>query len=217
MSKENSQSSVRSTSGKARLLAGAAPAAGITFGLFLAMNAATAVEATAVEVEAITNLPPIVPKIDDTVPENLGYQGPTEISGIEPPPFEAPLSVEKTDITFKVDTKVGQRPEKPLEVEYVDIDLGTFKQNREIRAIRAPQPVYPSRMLDGGVQGECLVKFDVNLLGEAFNVRPDCTHKGFEAAAKRSVSKALFEAKLVDGNPVIQQDATYPIKFTITE
>lgn len=82
-----------------------------------------------------------------------------------------------------------------------------------LQPIKRPVPVYPSRMLERGIEGNCEVYFNVNPNGKPIDVVAFCTHDGFVEEAARAVSNTVFAPLVIDGKPRSQYNAVYPIGF----
>ncbi|HAE94227.1 MAG TPA: hypothetical protein DCG65_06680 [Hyphomonas atlantica] len=66
-------------------------------------------------------------------------------------------------------------------------------------------------------RGECLVRFSLTARGVPFNVVADCSHRGFESEARRSVEKAEFLPGILKGQPAESHGFSYPLQFRLSE
>lgn len=104
-----------------------------------------------------------------------------------------------------------------------DFELDTLVTRVPIDLRPQPQPLepllvsYPERPLRQGIEGECLVRFDIGVTGLPSNVVADCTSPGFEREAHRAVSRTRFAPKIVDGRAVEQPGVAYPIVFRLSD
>ena len=72
--------------------------------------------------------------------------------------------------------------------------------------LKRASPAYPRRAQSRGIEGSCIVAFDVNAQGKVVNVAaiPDqCNPRGvFNTASEEAMSKFVYRPRYVDGKPV---------------
>ncbi|MEM6900692.1 MAG: TonB family protein [Pseudomonadota bacterium] len=142
---------------------------------------------------------------------------PTKIeTAVKPPPLP-PFDASKVDTTVPASTYTGSTPHTP------EFDLASIIVPTQIRPDREPIPLeppvvsYPSRELAQGIEGECLVYFNIDVSGLTSNIQPDCPSAGFTREARRAISRTRFAPRIVDGEAVRQIGVVYPISFRILD
>lgn len=196
-----------------RLFLSALPAIGLTFGLFLFMQTAVHVDEIKLkdqEYRPILSvvLPPIDPPvIRDDVPEVL------VIENVAPPKLRAQNPLETGPIEFGVLELPA--PDPVLVVgslnEFMPKQMA-FERETAV-PVRRPVPDYPPAALRKGLEGSCEVNFSIDAAGRPFNVDAICTDRVFESSSERAVRKALFAAKVSNGQPVGSDNLVYPIEY----
>ena len=205
------------SSGWRRSLAALAPAAMITAGLFYIMDGLISVEDVTLDPSPQRILESIVYSHHDPHtaifvrprPEMIDVQTPP------PPPQRSPID---TDVGLPPITHVGGVPSRtPIaNVSTLMTDASPII-DRVATPVRQPLPVYPSAMASRGQEGECLVRFSLTARGVPFNVVADCSHRGFESEARRSVEKAEFLPGILKGQPAESHGFSYPLQFRLSE
>lgn len=77
---------------------------------------------------------------------------------------------------------------------------GTLGVDGPLVTLVRPQPVYPARPLQQGLEGWVLVEFDVQPDGTVANVRiVDSSDRAFERAALKAAQRFRFKPRVVDG------------------
>lgn len=191
------------------------PAAVATFGLFLAMDAATQVnDFVPPKVDERELVKIALPEINDPVIRD-GRKKPKPILPDAPPPppkFKAP----------KADTDVPIMPASWSSPNVIDtIQMNDFVPPPAAISERTAQPIappivtYPQRAADRGIEGVCDVTFDVSLKGQPFNVKPICSHSVFEREAKRAIQNVSFLPRIRRGQPVERRNVVYPLEFEL--
>lgn len=197
-----------------RLAATAAPAAGITLGLFMIMQNLIVVDANEAPAFHTYKLEPyIVPLETPILP--VKRRAPIRREIIAPPPLPEPMlkSVGATHLTVAAYT--GAAP-----AEYGQVDLESLKPTRistlpfrSARAISPPIPVYPAAAITRGLSGSCEVSLNITPKGAPFDVRASCSDRIFERAAEKAVKKVKFVPKIHNGRPVTVTGVVYPLEF----
>lgn len=210
-------SAATSSSTSGRLLSGSLPAAAMTFGLFTFMYVAIGGYDVPEETEALPELTQITPQI--TKDRIVGPRSPKPklIEASSPPPQLDPYQVSKVDMFIPTDRKIGGPPERIDPAKLMHADMIYTGRDTTAQPITRPNVVYPDSMVRRGIEGSCEVRFDLSALGEPFNIRPDCTHAGFERSAKKAVASSRFSPKLVQGTPVERRNVVYPIEYNLDQ
>lgn len=206
----------RGLGGRARFLAAALPATGITLGLFALMNAMVTVKEIDLTARTARTLVAITPQLVERVAISNSYNLPDRLESAPKPPPPPKASATRAQIDLPQPKISGAAPEK--------LDLGRLQtiavapvviNERDVRPIRPPVLVFPPQMLKRGIEGVCEVRFDVNPRGRPYNIMADCSHAGFKRAAEQAVSKTEFAPKIVRGKPAMRHNVVYPLEFNI--
>ena len=190
-------------------------AAPLVYGLFLAANALITVREVTLVVSPQRVLERVTPEIAEPgKPRTKHKPVPLEAAQKPPPPPRPVVSSEGLVPTGPV--WGGEAPER--------FDVGSIKfgvisaspiDGRELVAVRPPVPVIPAAAISRGISGSCNVTFDVDTAGRPQNVAAQCTDNVFRAEAERAVRRAEFLPAIRNGQPVIQENAIYPIEFIV--
>ncbi len=77
-------------------------------------------------------------------------------------------------------------------------------------------PVYPSRALSRGLEGNCILEFTVTRTGTVQDVMTvECTSSLFERAATQAALKFKYKPRVIDGEPVDVRGVQHLITFLI--
>ena len=77
-------------------------------------------------------------------------------------------------------------------------------------------PVYPSRALSRGLEGNCILEFTVTRTGTVEDVMTvECTSSLFERAATQAALKFKYKPRVIDGEPVDVRGVQHLITFLI--
>lgn len=200
----------------ARLLSVAFPAAGVTTGLFFAMQNLIKTDdfdapaLTVYDIEAYaeqkTEPPesPPPPRVINTDPISPPPRPPKLVASIETP--DVPLGLYEGVV--------------PADYGAANLDdirpkgIGAII-DRSILPISPPLPTYPASAERQGLEGVCDVYLKVSPKGAPFDVDAQCSHPVFEKAAKRSVEKVKFAPQIRNGLPVTVTGVVYPLEFRL--
>ena len=191
------------------------PAAGMTTGLFVAMAALIAVDFTPAEAEVSRVIDRIIPEvIEETEVQPRPELEPIRTVSQPPPPPE--FSVQKADIDLPAPSILGAAPTEIFVKQVQSINVRPVAiSDREARPINRPVPIYPARASARGLEGECLVRFDVDVRGRPYNVDAECTDSVFKREAERAVADVKFASKLVAGEARERSNVVYPLSFRL--
>ncbi|MEO9968841.1 MAG: TonB family protein [Hyphomonadaceae bacterium] len=191
------------------------PAAGMTVGLFLAMAALIAVDFMPAEAEVSRVIDRIVPElIEETEVQARPKLEPIRAAVQPPPPPK--FSVQKTDIDLPTPSILGTAPTEILVNQVQSLDVRPVAiSDRDAQPINRPVPIYPARAVARGIEGECQVRFNVDVRGRPYNVDADCTDSLFKSEAERAVADVKFASKLVAGEARERSNVVYPLSFKL--
>ena len=202
----------------ARLGAVAAPAAGITAGLFFAMLNLIAEDEFHAPDLIMYDLPPFV---EQETPEKPipPARKPKRPDTILPPPSPPKLVNSVTAPAVAIDLYTGAAPANYGEAILKEMMPITTRMvvDRYLQPISPPIPHYPSAAVRQELEGECDVELNVSPKGEPFNIVAKCSHPAFERAAKRSIEKVRFAPQIRQGLPVTVTGVVYPLEFRLKQ
>lgn len=93
----------------------------------------------------------------------------------------------------------------------------TVASNGELEIESGVAFTYPAAALSPPIEGICEIKLNVSRRGEPSNVAAACSDMLFVAEAERAVSNAKFKPMRVNGTVARGINATYPMKFCLSD
>jgi len=193
-----------------RFAAALTTAAAVTIALFFLMRALIWTEtpppAQAVDAPAIT----IAEYVAEQDPIRLVVPQPPET--ISPPPPIEPVSIDPSPRPG-VSPNAGQRPTIRAEPDTGSLRPAFMPPPLQIRVA----PVYPQRELARGVEGRCVVQYDILANGRTANARTlACDSAGFARAALDAVADWRHApAAGRDPQSVVQRGVQIRLDFTL--
>jgi protein TonB len=201
-----------------RLIVGVPAAIAVTLALFFMMNFFISVKEVSLEEKERITLSKITPQIETADIRANSRSQPKKIDSANKPPPPPKLSAAKSDVNLPTPTIQGAAP---TEVKFERLEKLAFDpvavSDRDAQPIRPPVPSFPQRALERGIEGECEVKFDVDVRGKPYNVVATCTDSIFVSEAKRAVEKVEFAPKIERGKPAERRNVVYPLVFQIAQ
>lgn len=201
-----------------RLISVALPAAGITTGLFFAMQNLIAGEAFSPPDLVVYELPPYVAQTPPPkpIPPVRKPQRPEIIS----PPANPPKlvnSINAPDVPIAIYGGAAPADYGEAILEGMRPEGRGMVIDRTLQPISPPVPTYPRDAARQGLQSECDVHLKVSPRGEPFDVYAECSHPAFEKEAKRSIEKVRFAPQIRQGLPVTVTGVVYPLEFRLKQ
>lgn len=189
-------------------------AAGATVALFMGMRAL-------IDIGDVT-LPEDVPDIDIVMidqPEPYDPDGRInrfeDIADVPPPPPPELIEVDRT----APESEVQQVSYTLPEIERPRIREGSgglVSPDRTPAPVVRVDPVYPARMAERGIDGQCTAIFDITPQGTTTNIRIlSCSNVGFERATRQAVSRWRYQPQVRDGEPVMFRGATTQLVYRL--
>lgn len=190
-----------------RILIGVPVAAVVTFGLFMFMRGM--ILAGDVELDERTAPPQLdivsSKRDSDAVTRGAEPEQPDEVVTPPPPPE---IEVQKAEAPQEsLGAALGRLPEiNPDDVGGDDFEL--VIADRDEQPLVRINPDYPPNMASRGVEGKCLMTFDIEPDGSTSNVRAECTSEsgrsapGFRRSAERAVARWKYAPRVRDGQAV---------------
>ena len=170
-------------------------AAGVTFGLFLLMSQLIWVESAPFEPRR--ERPSLVIDVVIDPVEPTAAPTPDEIVELDPPP---PIDRLPTGAT-EPGAGPGPAPYEAPDLGTPDVEwAGPVNLGVYASPVLRREPVYPQRMVERGISGHCVLRFDVGPNGETANVRiVSCSHTGFESASVNAVRQWRYRPATTEG------------------
>ena len=201
----------------ARLVKCSVPAAIITTGLFLGMQAlvqAEGFEAPDIEPRVLASF-----TVDfDEPPEPFRDLRVIRLpDAVTPPPAPAPMKPGDA-LDFDPIHLTGRAPGAAEigRMEPISFPSSALR-DRDARPIRQPILTYPIKAAERGIEGTCEVRMDVTPQGRPYNVVATCTNGLFVSEAERAVSRVEFLPKLSNGEAMARKNVIYPLEFKLAQ
>lgn len=195
-----------------RLLIGAPLAALIAAILFLAMRVLIATG----ELEIADARDPVRVDISPDVPE----PAPVERTLPEPvaAPAPPPVPVTQHHASLPTENTIAVTGAIP-DFETPDIRTQTvalFVPDREVQPLVRIDAAYPARALESGLEGECLMRFDVGADGTPINVEAvSCSNGVFRTPSVRAVERWRYAPKIINGAAVTRPGVQTNIEYAL--
>ena len=143
---------------------------------------------------------------------------PRRLQTADKPPPPPKLSARKSDIDLPTPDIQGAAPTEIRVDRVQSLDINPVAiSDRDAQPIRPPVVTYPNRALERGTEGDCQVRFDVDVRGRPYNVQADCTNSVFKREAERAVSRVEFAPKIVSGEARERRNVVYPLVFNLDD
>ena len=149
------------------------------------------------------------PHVRDIKPDRL------ELADRPPPPPKLTRSPSAIDLPAP---QVGGAVPQTLDIGRLDrmVPTPVAINDRNAQPIRPPVPSYPGRAVSRGLEGDCEVRFDVDMRGKPYNIEAVCSDQVFRREAERAVSRVQFAPKIQRGRAVERRNVVYPLEFRLT-
>lgn len=202
-------------SGAIRLVVGVPVAAVITALLFMLMRGLIFTDA--------------VPNIEDAESLNIEIVSQREDSAItrrDRRP-EQPREVRTPPPPPRIEAARARQPQEGLasvlgalpDINPERVDRGSFQvviTDRDEQPLVRLEPQYPRRAAERGLEGDCVVTFDVNPDGTTANIRASCSSDLFRSAATRAVERWRYQPRISEGQAVIRRNLQVEFPFRLT-
>lgn len=201
-----------------RIFIGVPVAAGVVFGLFSLMNNLIVVEEVTLEEKEQRVLDVITPQENDQNVTKLIRGEILRIESTDKPPPPPEFKVSKASIDLPALSINGSAPAEVVIQTVGALTIAPVAiSDRDATPIRPPVLNYPARALQGNIEGDCDVSFNVDVRGRPYDVDADCTSSLFEREALRAVRRVEFAPKIVRGQPAERRNVVYPITFRLPD
>ena len=135
----------------------------------------------------------------------------------KPPEPEVPPELPTPNNADTFDNSMSVSLSAPLLGANLNIGgVGFGVSDGEYLPIVKVAPVYPSRALNMGIEGYCLLEYTVTRAGSVTDVMTvECTSGLFERAATQAALKFKYKPRVIDGEPVDVRGVQHLITFLI--
>lgn len=201
-----------------RLISVALPAAGITAGLFFAMQNLIAGEDFSPPELIVYEVTPYVEQTPPPKPLPPPPKPPRpEI--ISPPanPPKLVNSIDAPDVPIAIYGGAAPADYGEAILEDMRPEGRGMVIDRTLQPISPPVPTYPRDAARQGLEGVCNVHLKVSPRGDPFDVYAECSHQSFEKEAKRAIEKVRFAPQIRQGLPVTVTGVVYPLEFQLKQ
>lgn len=199
-----------------RIMSTIAPAAAITFALFIAMGGLINTDFAPVEKSESRTIEPFTAQEQSDEIRTESRIKPKRLKVADQPPPLPKYSSNKTDVNLPTPNLEVTVPTK---ISFTKVEFPTPRRSiwddSDAKPIRPPVVVYPTRAASQGIEGSCQVKFNVDVAGRPYGVEADCTHSVFRNEATRAVKKVEFVPALENGQPRERRNVVYPLQFKL--
>ncbi len=199
-----------------RLLIGLPLAAIVTVALFLVMRGLIFSDAEPPDrnIEAV-NIEITSQRTDSDISIRSNRpQQPEEVRTPPPPPRIEAARAERP--AEGLASTLGRLPEiQPEEVNQSDFEV--VVSDRDEQPLVRLEPQYPRRAAERGLEGSCVVTFDVNPDGTTANISATCSSSMFERASIRAVERWRYQPRVQEGQAVVRRGLQVEFPFRLTE
>lgn len=200
-----------------RLLVGVPIAAVITFLLFMLMQRLILTD----EVELEPARDELAISISEEVEDLSVRQREVtmdDVNEVEPPPPPPQIERQVAEAPAEdMNTIAGEIPE----FDAPDLGSGDVSfdvSDRDAQPMVRIPPQYPPRAAERGVEGNCLMQFDVTPDGTPTNiVALDCTSSLFERSSIRAVERWRYEPRIENGNAVWRRGVQTSLDYQLAD
>ena len=201
----------------ARLLSTFAPAAGITFGLFVIMGSLIAAEFSPEETVETRTITSIIPEEFDDDIRIKKHVKPQKIALSDQPPPPPKYAPNKENIDLPSPQILGGAPTELVFKTVQSLDVRPVAiSDRDASPLRRPVVAYPTRAQERGIEGNCTVTFNVDVRGQPYDLKADCSDSIFRSSALKAVGNVEFSPKIVKGRAQERRNVVYPIEYNLS-
>ena len=201
-----------------RIVVGLPAAAIVVYALFIGMGLLIAQDFVPADADETRVIERITPEAANEEVRSRARSKPRRLQTADKPPPPPKLSARKSDIDLPTPDIQGAAPTEIRVDRVQSLDINPVAiSDRDAQPIRPPVPTYPNRALERGTEGDCQVRFDVDVRGRPYNVEADCTNSVFKREAERAVSRVEFAPKIVGGEARERRNVVYPLVFSLDD
>ncbi|QNL19171.1 energy transducer TonB [Hyphobacterium sp. CCMP332] len=135
---------------------------------------------------------------------------------VDPPPPPPAVDIQTSQLpTEDFIVIAGTMPS--LEVDGIDPGSTNFNiSDRDVQPLVRIPPAYPVREADRGVEGDCLLQFDVTTQGSPVNIQVlECDSSGFARESVRAVERWRYNPRVRNGVPEMYRGVQTRLEFNL--
>ena len=188
-------------------------AATVSVGLFMMMRGL--IDIGPVELVEAVEPPSIEIRFDIEEPDPERSVTPDDIADVEPPP--PPARVEVDTIAPSAEPQIAGYVLPSVETGGIEISTGVLASPDQTPSpIVRVEPIYPVRAASRGLEGQCMIIFDITPQGTTANVRiMSCTNTAFERTSINAISRWRYNPQVQNGAPVVFRGATTQLVYRL--
>jgi|GEM_PF-459825 len=195
---------------------------GVVTGLFLLMKTLITKDFGEIDSRQAKPIPTII-QAREEITKEFRQEEIEEIDEVEPPPPDIEIEIEDTDVNISsLSNRVGAT------MKFEGPSFNPNQVDGDLFPVTIPQPQYPSRAAERGIEGYVVLSFDVLKDGSTANhkvienarLMSDGSFKigaakVFERAALKAAERLKYKPKVIDGKPVVVADYYYKFTFQL--
>lgn len=135
---------------------------------------------------------------------------------VDPPPPPPAVDIQTSQLPgTDLAIPIGNIP--PIEVDGIgDGDVNFNRADTNAQPIVRIPPVYPVREAERGVEGDCLLQFDVTTQGSPVNIQVlECASSGFARESVRAVERWRYNPRVRNGVPEMYRGVQTRLEFNL--
>jgi len=182
-----------------RLIIGIPIAVLVTFGLFTLMKTLIFVDEALPEDDGVEYRFDINPQVE-AIDARARDTSIDDVTQVDPPPPPPQIERQAADLPSEsLSTIVGSIPDFAApELNSGNVSFNVSDRNAQ-PLVRIP-PQYPPRAAERGIEGYCLMEFNVSPDGTPIDIRAiDCSSSMFERTSVRAVERWRYSPRIVSG------------------
>ena len=196
-----------------RLIVGVPLAAGITAGLFFLMRTLITVDAVPLETAAEYEFD-IFPEVE--IVEIVDGPDMTDITVVNPPPPVPVVPVDPSEPPLDgLDVYVGPLP--TFEQPVINAGGTIYVADVDATPMVRFEPVYPTSAAMRGLEGRCLMVFDIAADGTPLNVRAECSDSIFAGTSIRAVERWRYNPAIENGVAFVRRNVNTTLNFRLND
>jgi protein TonB len=154
---------------------------------------------------------PTVEVVDVVPPVDL-----TPVLPVDPPPPPPAVDIQIAQLPgTDLAVPIGNIP--PIEVDGIgDGDVNFNRADTNAQPIVRIPPVYPVREAERGIEGDCVLQFDVTTQGSPVNIQVlECASSGFARESVRAVERWRYNPRVRNGVPEMYRGVQTRLEFNL--
>ncbi|WP_394694155.1 energy transducer TonB [Hyphobacterium sp.] len=154
---------------------------------------------------------PTVEVIDATPPPDL-----EPVLPVDPPPPPPEVIAQASQLPVE-DFNVIAGTIPGVEIDPIDNGSTNFNiSDRDVQPLVRIPPAYPVREAERGIEGDCVLQFDVTTQGSPVNIQVlECASSGFARESVRAVERWRYNPRVRNGVPEMYRGVQTRLEFNL--